>query len=116
MTGFGAGMGGMGSVCGALVGGVAALSTVYGRGALDEKEDPKLYPLCGELYGRFGTEIEESHLCRDITGTDFTDPQEARAFFASPDKLARCTRLVGKTADTVLAILAREGVDKAEPR
>jgi len=108
MSGFGGGIGGSGSVCGAIVGGVAALSSRYGRGRADERESGRLYPLSAELYRRFGEEIEISHFCREITGTDFTDPEQVKAYFSSPQKTERCARLVGRTADLVCEMLATE--------
>jgi len=110
MGGFGGGIGGMGSVCGAIVGGVAALSLKCGKGTVEGKEDPRLFPLCSELYRRFGTEIETSVFCHDITGTDFTKPEEARAYRRSPEKTGRCVRLVTKTAELVGDILSREEI------
>jgi C_GCAxxG_C_C family probable redox protein len=108
MGGFGGGIGGSGSVCGAIIGGVAALGSKYAKGTLEEKEDGKLFPLCAELYRRFATEIEISNFCRDITGTDFTKPEQVKAYIASPEKLARCIRLVGKTTELVRDMLIRE--------
>jgi C_GCAxxG_C_C family probable redox protein len=108
MTGFGGGIGGMGSVCGAIVGGVAALGLRYGRGEITDREDPRLFRLCSEFYRRFASEVEQSHFCRDITGTDFTNPEEAKAYFTSPEKTARCGRLVAHTVDLVHEILSRE--------
>ena len=108
MGGFGGGIGGMGSVCGAIIGGVAALGLTRGKGTIEGKEDPSLFPLCAELYHRFGTEIETSQFCADITGTDFTKPQEAKEYMNSPEKIGRCIRLVGKTAALVKDMLSRE--------
>ncbi len=108
MSGFGGGIGGAGSVCGAIIGGAAALSLKYGRGTMEEKEAPRLFPLCAELYRRFATEIETSNFCREITGTDFSKPEQISAYIASPEKIARCVRLVGKTAEMVRDILVRE--------
>ncbi len=108
MAGFGGGIGGMGSVCGAIIGAVSALGVKLGRGTLEEKEDRSLFPLCAEVYRRFGTEIETSHICREITGTDFSKPEEAKAWRTSPEKTGRCVRLVGKTAMLVSEILSRE--------
>ena len=114
MGGFGGGIGGMGSVCGAIIGGVAALSRKRGKGTVEGMEDPRLFPLCAELYHRFATEIETSHLCRGITGTDFTKPEEVKAYRNSPEKITRCIRLVGKTAALVGNMLSRE--DANSPR
>ena len=108
MNGFGGGIGGSGSVCGAIVGGVAALSQKYGRGGMDEREDPRLSSLSAELYRRFGTEVEESRFCRDITGVDFSKPEEAKLYGTSKEKRQRCTALTGKTAEIVAEIISRE--------
>ena len=108
MGGFGGGIGGMGSVCGAIIGGVAALGLTRGKGTIEGKEDPSLFPLCAELYHRFGTEIETSQFCADISGTDFTKPEEVKAYMNSPEKISRCIRLVGKTAALVKDMLSRE--------
>ncbi len=113
MGGFGAGIGGMGSVCGALVGGIAALSLNRGKGNVEGREDPILFPLCAELYRRFGTEIETSHFCSEITGTDFTKPEEVKAYMNSPEKTGRCIRLVGRTAVLVKEILSREDAESS---
>lgn len=108
MGGFGGGIGGMGSVCGAISGAVAAVSLRRGKGAVEGREDPRLFPICAELYRRFAGEIEVSPFCRDITGIDFTKPEQVRAYMNSPEKTGRCVRLVGKTAAMVRDILVRE--------
>lgn len=108
MGGFGGGIGGMGSVCGAIIGAVAALSASRGKGAVEEKENRNLFPLCAEVYRRFASEIEVSPLCRDITGIDFTKPEQVKLYMESPEKTGRCVRLVGKTAALVHEIMLRE--------
>lgn len=116
MGGFGAGIGGMGSICGALIGGVAALGVKRGKGSVEGEEDPRLFPLYAELYHRFATEIEVSRLCRDITGTDFHDPEDVEAYLHSPHKVGRCVRLVGKTAALVREMLMWEESKPGIPR
>jgi C_GCAxxG_C_C family probable redox protein len=108
MAGFGGGIGGMGSVCGAVVGAVAALGLRYGRGEIQDREDPRLFPLCAEFYRRFTAEIEQSHFCRDITGIDFTKPEDVKTYIASPEKTAGCGRLVARSVEVVREILSRE--------
>ncbi len=108
MGGFGGGIGGMGSVCGAISGGVAALSTNLGKASVEGKEDPRLFPLCAELYKRFASEIEVSNFCRDITGVDFSKPEDVKLYRNSPEKTGRCIRLVGKTAEMVRDMIVRE--------
>jgi C_GCAxxG_C_C family probable redox protein len=116
MSGFGGGIGGMGSVCGAIIGGVAALSAKYGHGRIEEQESPKLFSLCAELYRRFGSEVEESHFCRDITGTDFTNPEEVKAYFASPERVGRCRHLIEKTVEITREIILREEAQRRRQR
>ena len=108
MGGFGGGIGGMGSVCGAIVGAVAALGVDHGKGTLEEKENARLFPLTAEVYRRFAAEIEVSPLCRDITGIDFTKPEQVKAYRSSPEKMGRCVGLVGKTAAMVYEMIRRE--------
>ncbi len=91
MRGFGEGIGGAGSLCGAIAGGTAALSLV------ENCDDAELFPRCAELHRRFTSEIESSAMCSDITGIDFTDPDQAEWYRESPQKVARCERLMEKT-------------------
>lgn len=107
MRGFGEGIGGAGSLCGAIAGGTAALSLA------ENCDDAELFPRCAELHRRFTGEIEQSALCSDITGIDFTDPDQAEWYHESPGKVARCERLMTKTVMLVYE-LARGGRDASE--
>lgn len=98
MRGFGEGIGGAGSVCGAIAGGTAALSLA------ENCDDAELFPRCAELYRRFTGEIEHSAMCRDITGIDFTDPDQAEWYRESPRKVAQCERLMERTVMLVYEI------------
>ncbi|MBU1902620.1 MAG: C-GCAxxG-C-C family protein, partial [Proteobacteria bacterium] len=55
MGAFGGGIASTGRVCGALVGGVALVSSIYSRGNLNEKEDPKMWRLGYKLTKIFET-------------------------------------------------------------
>ena len=69
-TGFGAGIGGQGEVCGAISGGIIALGIKYGRSKV-KKQKIKPYWFASELLERF--EKEFSHVtCRELTGCDLT--------------------------------------------
>jgi len=116
MGGFGGGIGGAGSVCGAISGGVAALGATLGKATVEGREDPRLFPLCAELYQRFATEIEVSNFCREITGVDFSKPEDVKLYRSSPEKTGRCIRLVGKTAEMVRDMIAREQEKSAAPK
>lgn len=72
--GFGGGLGRRGLVCGALNGGVMAIGLRYGQIEEPEAKD-KAYALVLELCRRFEGE-HGSALCRDLTGCDFTNPED----------------------------------------
>jgi len=68
-TGFGAGMGGQGLVCGAISGGIMALGLKFGR---NDVKKPKMKPywFAFELLKRF--EKEFGYItCQELTGCDF---------------------------------------------
>ena len=69
-TGFGAGIGGRGEVCGAISGGVIALGIKFGRNT-PIKQKTKPYWFAFELLKRF--EKEFNHItCLELTGCDLT--------------------------------------------
>ena len=99
--------------CGALSGGVAAISLRYGRqdfSNLGERE--KCMVLAKELHDRF---IEEygSVICKDvqtkIMGRSFNlwDPKEREEFNKAGGHTDKCPDVVGKTAEWAVKILLR---------
>lgn len=68
-TGFGAGIGGCGSVCGAISGGVMALGLKFGRSD-PEKRERSSYWFASEFLHRFEREFGHA-MCRELTGCDF---------------------------------------------
>ena len=50
---FGGGVASTGKLCGALLGGVAFISSLYSRGNLEEKENPNMYRLSYKLAKKF---------------------------------------------------------------
>ncbi len=111
MAGFGGGIAGMGEVCGALSGGVAALGLRLGRGDISESQDLRLFTWGQELYGWFASLGEckpaGTVLCREIAEVDFRDPAQMVKWFQS-GRFEQCVELVGKTAPQVANILRRE--------
>lgn len=110
MGAFGGGLGGNGEVCGALAGGLAVLGLRYSRASADERENPKMWSDARELMERFRDEVVNrsgSILCRDISGIDWKDPEQVKAFYRG-DKVKDCLLIVGKTAEIVGKILERE--------
>ena len=64
-AGFGSGMGGCGSVCGALIGGVMAVGIEYGSNDADPKKRAQANKYAQKLYRQF----EQQHgcvMCRDL--------------------------------------------------
>lgn len=109
MRGFGEGIGGAGSLCGAIAGGTAALSLA------ENSDNAEVFSRCAELYRRFTSDIEQSTMCSDITGIDFTDPDQAEWYHESPQKVARCERLMEKTVMLVYELArGREAASKAK--
>jgi len=109
MGAFGGGLGGMGEVCGAVVGALGVMGIRFSRAKEDEREDPRMWAFAREIIKRFREEIVKDYkgiLCRDIAGVNWTDPEEARAFYKG-EKVLECRRLVGDTACLVGEILDR---------
>jgi C_GCAxxG_C_C family probable redox protein len=111
MAGFGGGIAGMGEVCGALSGGVAALGLRLGRGDLSESQDRRLFAWGQELYEWFAAlgecKPEGTVLCREIAEADFRDPAQLAKWFQS-GRFDQCVELVGRTAPQVANMLRRE--------
>ena len=109
MGAFGGGLGGNGEVCGAVVGALGVLGLKSGRGREEEKEDPRIWVYAQEVLQRF-REIVKNHegiLCQQITGVDWKDREQAKAFYRS-EKITECLRIVGDTAHMVGELLERE--------
>lgn len=109
MGAFGGGLGGNGEVCGAVAGALGVLGLKFGRGREEEKEDPRIWVYAQEVLQRF-REIVKNHggiLCREITGVDWKDRDQAKAFYKS-EKITECCRIVGDTAHMVGELLERE--------
>ncbi len=105
-TGFGAGMGRRGEVCGAVTGGMIALGARYGRGANDGKPATELtYEKDLELMRRF----EAAHgtiICRELLGGLDLMTAEGKRVMAENDlgtKVCReCVRSVARILDEML--------------
>lgn len=111
MAGLGGGVVGMGEVCGALSGGVAALGLRLGRGDLSESQDRRLLFWGQELYGWFASLGESKPagtvLCHEIADTEFKDPAQLAKWFQS-GQFDQCVELTGRTAAQVANMLRRE--------
>ncbi len=74
-TAFGSGMGRCGSVCGALTGGVMALSAKFGSNEPSARRREKTYALAQKLYRRF-EDRNGTVLCKELLGHDLSVPEQ----------------------------------------
>jgi C_GCAxxG_C_C family probable redox protein len=104
MGALGCGIAGSGRVCGALLGGVAFISSLYSRGNLEEKEDPRMWRLGRQLNEKF-EELTRPYggvNCSDIARVDWSDKKQTREFYNSPDSRWHCCLQV--VEDTALVL------------
>jgi C_GCAxxG_C_C family probable redox protein len=101
---LGGGIAGSGRVCGALLGGVAFISSLYSRGNLEEKEDPRMWRLGRELNQRFEelTRPFGGVNCSDIARVDWSDKKQTGEFYNDPDSRWQCCLSV--VEDTAFAL------------
>lgn len=99
------GLGLRGGTCGILLGALAAVGLKYGSVTRSERK------LCGKLSLRvhdFFQELTERRYgtinCRDISGCDFTKPEEASAFLGSAAQ-HECATLLADTVRSMLPLL-----------
>ena len=114
MGAFGGGIAGSGGVCGILSGGVALISSIYSRGNLEEKEDPRMWRLGYKVFKNFEnlTESLGSINCRDIARVDWSDKEAALDFYRNPESSFKlCTRLVGDFAFALGELLDKDRLD-----
>ena len=101
---FGGGVARSRNVCGALLGATAAVSSMYSRGNLEEKEDPRMWELGAKVVKKF-EEMTAAHggiRCEDIARVDFSDPDAVKQFRADPESRRKyCFQAVGGMAQLV---------------
>jgi C_GCAxxG_C_C family probable redox protein len=103
-TGFGAGIGGQGSICGAITGGVMALGLKLGRENVATKERAS-YKFASELLTRF--EKRYGHInCRDLTGCDFTTEEGRKKYADEKMWETKCRQYIAGATAIVLDILS----------
>ncbi len=98
---FGGGIAGSGSVCGILTGGIAAISSIYSRGNLDEKENHRTWSVSKKFLQSFEelTTHFGSMNCCDIAKVDWKNKKEVRNFYSNPESSRKiCIKLLGDAA------------------
>ena len=112
---YGGGVSGTGEVCGALLGAMAMVSSLYSRGTLEERESPKMWKLghlldkrFSEITGKFG-----GKLCRNIARVDWNDRGQVKNFYEGQDgRRTYCLQVVEETARALGEILEQEAIGK----
>lgn len=108
---FGGGIGGTGHICGALVGAVSVIGSLYSRGSLEEKENPRMWAATKEVKKHFD-ELTAPHggiNCCQIARVDWLDRDQVKNFYTNPDSRRRhCIHVVGETAKALGELLERE--------
>jgi dihydrofolate reductase len=79
-TGFGGGISRNGDVCGALIGGVMALSLALGRDNSEQSREP-CYPAVDRFYNDFRTRFGSCR-CRELTNQNLKSPDGLRVYEA----------------------------------
>lgn len=103
-SGFGAGIGGSGSVCGAISGGVIALGLKLGR--VDPKQENRAYTSSIELLARFKKEF--GHVtCRELTGCDFISETGRKRYADEKMWTTKCRQYIADATAIVFEIISR---------
>lgn len=108
---FGGGIGGSGKVCGALVGAVSVIGSLYSRGSLSEKENPRMWSATKTVLKKFEalTEPHGGINCSQIARVDWMDRDQVRDFYGNPDsRRQHCMAIVGETSVALGELLDRE--------
>jgi C_GCAxxG_C_C family probable redox protein len=104
--GFAGGFGNTGSVCGAVVGGVMAISLKQGRAETME-DSLKNLELVSEFRRRF--EAEMKHIgCRELTGLDLTTAEGREQLMNSDIPMKACFPAVATAYRLALELLSEE--------
>jgi len=107
-TGFGAGIGREGEVCGALSGAVMGLGLKFGRDAPGFTEDGKRpYWYATELVKGFQA-LHGDLRCRDLLGLDLTDPEDYRKYSERNLWATKCRDLITSATELAYELLEKD--------
>jgi C_GCAxxG_C_C family probable redox protein len=103
-TPFGAGIGGKGSVCGCLTGGIMGIGLLYGRSDPEEKERKRLsYEKAMLFYDKFVQKFGSPN-CIDLCGVDIST-QEGLDRFHDEGLREKCSKFVNEAGNLLSEIL-----------
>ena len=108
---FGGGIGGTGNICGALVGAVSVIGSLYSRSSLEEKENPRMWAATKAVMKQF-EELTAAHggiNCCQIARVDWMDRDQDKDFYGNPEsRRQHCITVVGETARALGELLEQE--------
>ena len=113
---FGGGIGGTGNICGALVGAVSVLGTMYSRSNLDEKENPRMWNATKIVMKNFQDLTDEygGINCCQIARVDWMERDQVKDFYGNPEsRRQHCVRVVGEPARALGELLEQEAARMA---
>jgi C_GCAxxG_C_C family probable redox protein len=102
-TGFGAGMGRTGDVCGAIAGAIIAIGLKHGRDTAEEDREVA-YSHTRALMATFEQEFR-SVRCRDLIGVDLRTPEGQEELHRRNIHAELCTRFVAFAAVEAFSLL-----------
>jgi C_GCAxxG_C_C family probable redox protein len=103
-TGFGGGVARNGDICGALAGGIMAISLALGRDKPDQSRDP-CYGAADRFYNEFVRAFGSSRCC-ELTGLDLKKPEQ-RETYQSRINAERCSPIVAWSAKRACEIIGK---------
>ena len=103
-TGFGGGVARNGDICGALAGGIMAISLALGRDKPGQSRDP-CYDAADRFYNEF-VEAFGSSKCCELTGLDLKRPEQ-RETYQSRIHVERCNPIVAWSAKRAYEIIRK---------
>ncbi|MDQ1279893.1 MAG: hypothetical protein QG670_1155 [Thermoproteota archaeon] len=111
-TGLGAGIGGRGTICGALSGGVIALGLVFGRKDPVIEEGRRPYWFAQELFKQFKEKFG-SVMCADITGCDISTEEGRKSYSEKKMWDTKCSQCIQEATGIVMEIIVKNSIAKS---
>jgi C_GCAxxG_C_C family probable redox protein len=108
-TGFGAGFGRQGEVCGAITGAVMALGLKYGRSGLEERDREKkeeMYKIVDDFIKSFEKKFKNIR-CINLTGCNMLTPEGLKKFKDENVHASICAQLVAFSAKESAKLLIK---------
>ena len=107
-TGFGAGVGRSGEVCGAITGAVMGLSIRYGRDTVEPIKDRRPYWYATELLERFRAE-RGGLTCPALLGLDIAKPEDYEEYSRRNLWASNCTKYILSATGIARDIIEENG-------